>query len=91
MIRWLKGLFQDNSYRLVGTLNWTINWTDIGCRDTGKWLLYENPKGKRHFQISHKAGLCGWKKHPGYADVLAWSQGDDWPSGAKRTDKGAVV
>lgn len=90
MIQLLKRLFSFEKSLMVGTLKWTINWTDIGCEDTGIWLLYETESGQRSFEISNKACLTNTAEHPGYGDVLAWSKGGDWPSGAKRTQKGAT-
>lgn len=87
MIDWLKGLFKEDRNVLVGTLKWTIHWTDMGCDDRGIWLLYETDSGKRSFDISNKATMTGKKEHPGYGDVLAWSQGGDWPLGANKTGK----
>lgn len=91
MIGWLRGLFAEDKNALVGTLKWTIRWTDMGCDEQGMWLLYETTGGRRSFEISNKATMTGKKEHPGYADVLAWSHGGDWPDGAKHTDKGPVI
>lgn len=88
MIDWLKNLFKEDKNILIGTLAWTVNWIDVGCKERGVWLLYQRESGGRSFEISNKATMMKTHKHPAYGEVLAWSKGGELPSGVKFTQKG---
>lgn len=91
MIRWLKALFTPHKTYLVGTLKWTINWTDIGSKESGYFQLFESTSGRRSFNITNKAMLTKTSEHPGYAACVAWSNGGMFPENATRLVKGEIV
>lgn len=82
MITLLRKLLSREKTKLVGTLNWSINWTDAGFSESGAWLMYEDSFGNRYFKLTNKATFTSKKEHPGFSDLKAWSEGGVWPLGA---------
>lgn len=76
--------FKKFKYKLVGTMDWRIVWTDGGTpSDTtpseGSWLFYENGFGKRYFKIISKVPDIRTCQHPGYVDAIRWIEGGGVP------------
>ncbi len=71
-------------YRLVGTLRWSINWTDAGYTESGHWYMYENGFGHRKFVIDNRAIFTSRDEHPGYVDMVLWKKNNIFPKGAVR-------
>lgn len=91
MIKWLKGLFTPEKVYMVGVLRWTINWSDIGAKESGYFQLFESESGRRSFDITNKAMLTSKSEHPGYGSCVVWANGGLFPSNATRVHKGEIV
>lgn len=75
----MLGWWKRRKMKLIGTSSWTVNWTDTGERDRGKWLFYESESGRRHFESTHVPSLLSRSSLPGYAGCKAWASGAPRP------------
>lgn len=68
---------------LIATLSWTVNWTDIGTKDKGMWMLFETKSGKRSFSTTYCPSLMRRGELPGYSKCVAWVNGGKLPEFAE--------
>lgn len=88
MIEFIKDIFKKDpkkEMKLVGFLNWVINYTDICEKDCGSWQLWEDGYGKRNFVSTNKSRYGESEKGlPGYHKLRNWKDGGSWPENAHK-------
>ena len=77
-------LFRNRQLSLYATSKWSVTWADIGVKETGQWMYFVSPRGKRYVEPTNVPCLLSRSDLPGYAACTIWRNGGPLPDSARR-------
>lgn len=77
-------LFRNRRLSLYATSKWSVTWSDIGVKETGQWMYFVSPTGKRYVEPTNVPCLLSRSDLPGYAACTIWRNGGPLPDSARR-------